>query len=729
MKDKLYQLMNWPKIEDIVYSEEDHPEESLGPHPVGSSILYQAFFPFVQKVTLVLEEKGRRIVMEEADEAGYYAATAAGKVPEAYHYEILETDGSVRTLKDPYAFSNTLDKDEVKKFCYGIHYELYKLLGSHLITVNGVKGLRFVVWMPDAVRVSVVGEFNHWDGRVYPMSRVGKTDMFTLFIPGLTETTPYQYEVKFSGNRLQLQEDSFAAPVSVEERQCSHSYREEDISWKDGEYIAKRSSRKKQVFFYQAVKEELLKPKQLIDKLAEGGYTHVVLPQTAGGKHFYQFSLGFGKEYAVKELVNQLHQAGIGVLLQWNIGGIHGMGNKAFSNFYLTNVLYLMEEYHFDGIVFSGLASLLYLDYGKESGQWQPNIYGGNENLEAVEWLKHMNSILCKRVDGVLILAKLDAIWPGVTDKLEEGGLGFDYRYDTDFTADFLAYLETDPYFRSGIHGKITDRMLYAYQERFLMAFGEEECSGLWERLPGEEEDKFKTIKLGLAYPMFLPGKLLSSLGVPGKYKKLFARMSRECSTWNNSLSPLEKEDEEGENFRWINCFQYNDCAVSFYRESKEEKGIVLVVVNFANAEKESFTLGVPYEGKYKLFFSTESKAYGGRKDMDQSAVYTKEEEWDGYKQSMTINLPPLSLQAYAFVPYTEEEIYEIARKKAEEIRLQLEQEARDKANQLKKSSLKDTLAVQVEKCQEAIAAGSEGKKKLESKRRSTAANKMKERK
>lgn len=726
MKDKLYQLMNWPKIEGIVYSEEDHPEELLGSHVAGNSILYQAFFPFAQKVTLVLEEKGRRITMEEADEAGYYAATAAGKLSEAYHYELLKQDGSVQTLKDPYAFPVSLDMDELKKFGHGIHYELYKLLGSHPTTINGVSGLRFVAWIPDAVRVSIVGEFNHWDGRVYPMSRVDRSDIFTLFIPDLTETVPYQYEVKFASDRILLQEDFFAAPITVEDRLCSHSYREGDITWKDGEFIVKRSSLNRSLFFYHAGREELLEPEKLFPKLVEEGYTHVVLPQTEGGKQFYQFSLGFGRKYRIKELVNRLHQAGIGVLLQWNIGGIHGMGNTPFSNFYLANVLYIMEQYHFDGIVFSQMASLLYLDYGKEMGQWQPNIYGGNENLDAVEWVKHMNSILRKRIRGVLILAKLDAIWPGVTDKLEEEGLGFDYRYDTDFSKEFISYLESDPYFRSGIHGKITERMLYAYRERFLMAFGEEECAGLWERLPGEDEDKFKTIKLALAYPMFLPGKLLSSFRAPREYGKLLGRMTKECTTWNQTLSPLEKEDENSENFRWINCFQHNDCTISFYRQGKEDKGIVLIVANFANVLKENFNIGVPFEGKYRLFFHTESKAYGGKADVDRPAVYTNEQEWDGWSQSITIDLEPLSLQAYVFIPYTEEEIYEIARRKAEEARRQLEQEARDKANRLRKSNLKDTLALQVEKCQEAIASGSENKKILESKQRENSVKKGK---
>ncbi|MGN0306229.1 MAG: alpha amylase C-terminal domain-containing protein [Lachnospiraceae bacterium] len=718
MKEKLYQLMNWPKIEGIIYSEENHPEEILGPHVVGNSILYQAFFPFAKKVTLVLEEKGRRIVMDEADEAGFFAASTVGKTIPSYHYELLGMDGTTRKLKDPYAFPVVLEANEVKKFQGGIHYKLHKLLGSCVTTVNGVSGLRFVVWMPQAVRVSIVGEFNHWDGRVYPMSRVENSDLFTLFIPELTGMTPYQYEVKFPGDRILLQEDYFAAPVQIEDKVCSYCYQEGEFSWKGDSFFTERNKLKNSLFLYEAKREELLEPKKLVKRLKEEGYTHLLLPETTGGKHFYEFSLGFARTYKLKELISQFHQSGMGVLLQWDISGIHDCGQKEYSNFYLANVLYIVNHYHLDGVVFSQMASLLYLDYGKTAGQWRPNIYGGNENLEAVEWLKHMVSILRKKCEGILVIANLDAIWPGVTDDLDQGGLGFDYRYDTDFTKDYLSYLECDPYFRSGIHGKITGRMLYAYREHFIMDFGQKADRNLWERIPGEDEDKFKTMKLALAYPIFLPGKLLSSLFVPTAYQKSFRQILKESRTWNHTLSPLESEDLREENFQWINCFQHNDCTVSFFRQTQDGNGIVLVAANFANAPKEDFTLGVPYEGKYKLFFHTESTAYGGKVNPNQPLLYSDEQEWDGFKQSITLTLEALSLQAYVLVPYTEEEIYEIARRKAEAIRLKLEQEARDKANQLKKSSLKDTLALQVEKCQEAISQGSESKRKLESKQR-----------
>ncbi|MCI5585436.1 MAG: alpha amylase C-terminal domain-containing protein [Lachnospiraceae bacterium] len=718
MKDKLYQLMNWPKIEGIVYSEEDHPGEILGPQIAGNSILYQAFFPYAQKAVLCLEEKGRRITMEQADESGFFAATASGKTKEPYHYELLKMDGSTRKVKDPYAFPVVIEEDEIRQFHHGIHYELYRLLGSHVDTMSGVRGVRFVVWMPGAVRVSVVGEFNYWDGRVCPMNRVGDSDFFALFIPDLDENTPYQYEVKMPGDKILLKEDYFATPIDIDQRSCSHCYQEEEFIWEDKAFLEKRSSFNQNPFFYEAAEEELKNPQKMAEKLSAGGFTHLVLPAAFGGKHFYRFSFDFAAKNRIKELVNTIHQAGMGVLIQWDVGGIHGLGQKEFSNFYIANVLYIVEQYHMDGIVFSQMAPLLYLDYGKEPGQWKPNMYGGNENLEAVEWIKHTNSILRKRNKGILLIANLDAIWPRVTDALKEDGLGFDYRYDTDFASEFIQYLECDPYFRSGIHEKITDRMLYAYHEKFVMAFNQDMTKALWDKLSGEAAEKFSTIKLALAYAMFLPGKVLSSFAVPRALEEKLTKMVKESYHWNHTLSPLEKEDLRSENFRWINCFQHNDCTVSFFRQSEDGEEIIVVVANFANAAKEDFTIGVPEEGKYKLFFHTEGTAFGGKVSIKDSLLFTEEKEWDGWNQSITINIEPLSLQAFVFVPYTEEELYEIARIKAEAIRLKLEEEARNKANKLKKSSLKDRLAIQVEMAEEAISKGSESKKKLESKRK-----------
>lgn len=716
MKEKTYQLMNWPQIEAIVYAEEDHPERILGAHPAGNGMLYQAFFPGAQKMTLVLEEKAKRHVMEVADEEGFFAVLITDKKKQPYHYEVKDRQGEVRQVKDPYAFKCKIDREDLLLYRNGIHYELDRFLGCRKAAVDGVEGLHFTMHGPEARRVSVIGEFNGFDGRAHPMYRVDNSDIFTLFVPGLSEDTVYQYEVLGSTGRVEVMADPFGVPVRREAEMYSTPFGEAGVFPKEGEGKRKEKG-KQELFLYPLQEEEMADRDSLIKRIREMEYTHAVLPLQKAASCFYEAVSGFGQRVNLKEWVEKLHLAGIGVLLNWDVSSLKELWVKENSNFHIANVLYLTKRYHLDGVVLSGLAALLYLDYGKEEGQWIPNLYGGNENLDAVEWIKHTNSILKKRDPRCLLIADLDAIWPDVTLPLEEDGLGFDYRYDHSFGKEYLTYIKSDPYFRSGIHENITNRMLYAYRERFIMPFRDPEIESLWEGIHGEEEDRFRTMKLAHAYLMLLPGKVQTSLRLPDPYRGYYEKLVKNSVIMDQKLDSLGAEDERWENFKWINCFQYNECVVSFCREAREGKGLVLAVANFANTKREGFRIGVPYEGKYRCFFDTESVDYGGNRP-EQEPIISEEVVWDGYSNSICLDLEALSLTAFVFVPFTEKELFEIAEKKAEEIRRRLEEEARNKAKLLKKTSLKDTLSRQVEQAQRAINEGSEGKIKMEHKRR-----------
>lgn len=723
MKEKTYQLMNWPEIEGIVYAEEDHPETILGAHPVKGGMLYQAFFPGASKVTLVLEEKEKRISMEEADEEGFFAAFVSDKKKYCYHYEVVGTDKTKKTVRDPYAFLPEINLEELKLYQNGIHYELHRLLGSHKESVGGVEGVQFTVWMPHAVRVSIVGEFNGFDGRVYPMCRVADSDLFTLFLPDFSEDTAYQYEAALKGNRIVTLPDPFADGVACGDRKASVMHKDSVSSGKKEDYFTPSGKEVNELFLYRIREEELPHTDELAEKLSRLGYTHAVLPLADPGENYYQLGYGCENNGLVAKLSKKLQQTGIGLLLNWEVSGLGNLWIREVSNYHIAKVLYLIEHYGLDGVVFSGMACLFYLDYGKEAGQWTPNIYGGNENLDAVEWIKHTNSILKRKNEDLLLVADMDAIWPDVTLPLHEGGLGFDYRYDRDFTRDFLEYLKCDPYFRSGIQEKITDRMLYAYRERFIMSFGAPDTKQLWESIVGNEEDRFRTLKLAHSYLMFLPGKVLSSMEVPEVYTTEYEKLVKDCSRMNHDIAALGREDFQWDNFRWINCFQYNECIVSFCRLLREEEGSLLMIANFANVSRTAFRVGVPYEGKYRLTFHSENASYGGQRKEEELLIYSEDIEWDGYPHSIEVELAPLSLAAFAFLSYTEEELFEIAKQRAEEIRLKLEEEARNKAARLKKNTLKDTLSRQVEASDKAISEGSESKKKMERKRRSNGRN------
>lgn len=685
MKAKLYDLMNWAQIEGVVYSEEDKPGTILGPHPAGSSTLYQAFFPDAKKVTLILEDKEKRVSMEMADEEGFFAATAAGKKIGPYSYEVVTKDGKKVLRKDPYAFTATVDQEELNRFNAGTNYDVYKIFGSHEVEINKTKGVQFTVWAPGAVRVSVIGEFNDWDGRITPMNRVDGSDVFTVFVPGMDASAGYQYELKAKDGRISVFNDPYADREVTKERTVSKVHVEKKFTWADKKWITDRKIKEDdfKVFAWEESKEK--DAAVLSKQLKEQGFNHVSLPAFYLSSNFYQMVDYFTSEKDVKDFVNEMHKAGIGVLFNWNAACCYELNKSQVSNFFIANVLYWVEEFHMDGLIFSELESLLYLDFGKAPGQWTPNMYGGNENLEGIEFVKHTNSILTNRNKEIILLADIDAIWPKVTAPMEEGGLGFHYRYDTAFTRDLIGYLTTDPYNRSAIHEKITSRMGYAYNEKFVMAFPAKAVHDLWNWIPGEEKDKFSTIKAAFAYLSFLPGKMLSGFEVPEAMEKDYAALVKKCHELNSKTDILAKEDYNDSNFSWINCFQQKECTVSFLRKDVNEEGSLLVVANFANDEKPEFMIGVPYEGKYELIFDTEEAAFGGSKKISKEAIFTQEDGWDGYAQKINVSLSPLSVSVYRYIPFTEDEIYAIAEKKADKIREEIMAEAKAKVELLKK--------------------------------------------
>lgn len=685
MKAKLYELMNWAEIEGIVYSEEDRPGTILGTKTVGTSTLYQTFYPEAKKVTLILEDKGKRVAMDVADEEGFFAATVAGKKAGAYSYEIATKTGDKILRKDPYAYEASVSEEELERFYAGTNYGIYKIFGSHEVEINNTKGVQFTVWAPGAMRLSVIGDFNNWDGRIYPMNRVGDSEVFTLFVPELNAECSYQYELKARDGRIAVFNDPYADREVTKERTVSKVYVEKEFAWSDKKWLADRKVKEDdfRVFAWEESKEK--NAARLAKQLKEQGFNHVSLPAFYLSSNFYQMVDYFTDETEVKNFVNEMHKAGIGVLFNWNVACCKELYKKQVSNFFISNVIYWIEEFHMDGLIFSELASLLYLDYGKAEGQWMPNKFGGKENLEGIEFIKHTNSILATRNQGLILLADIDAIWPKVTASMEEGGLGFHYRYDTAFTRDLLGYLKTDPYHRSAIHEKITSRMGYAYNEKFMMAFPAKAVHDLWDEIPGEEKDKFNTIKAAFAYLSFLPGKMLSGFDVPAEFEKDYAALVKKCHELNTKTDILAKEDYNDSNFSWVNCFQQKECTVSFLRKDSHEEGSLLVVANFANEEKPEFMIGVPYEGKYELIFDTNEEAFGGNRKITKEAIFTDENGWDGYAQKINVSLSPLSVSVYRYIPFTEEEIYAIAEKKAAKIREEIMAEAKAKVELLKK--------------------------------------------
>ncbi len=767
MNNRLYKLMNWPRIEGIIYSEEDRPHEILGPHIVGKSVLFQTFQPGAGKVSLITED-GKKTEMEMVDEAGYFAALVAGKIPDRYEYEICRGEETV-LQKDAYRYQTGLSAKDIEKFNAGIHYTIYEKLGAHFMTIDGTEGTFFAVWAPNALRVSVVGDFNHWDGRLHQMTRNPEGGIFEIFIPDVKPGECYKFELKVKGGLTYLKADPYAFGQQLRPDTAS-VVRDFQYVWKDGKWMKDREKRQQEnapVSVYEMYlgsfkrnreTNDYLNYRELAPEIAkyakEMGYTHVELmpvmehPLDASWGYqvigYYAPTARYGTAEDFMFLVDTLHQAGIGVILDWvpahfprdtyglsQFDGtglyehadprqgshphwgtlIYNYGRPQVSNYLIANALYWVEKYHVDGIRMDAVASMLYLDYGKQEGQWVANIYGGNENLEAMELLKHLNSVMKKRNPGVLMIAEESTAWPKITSKVEEDGLGFDLKWNMGFMNDFLSYIGYDPYFRAHHHNELTFSMVYAYSENFMLVFSHDEVvhgkSTLIGKMPGVIEDKFANLRLTYAYMMTHPGKKLLFMGQDiAEFKEFDETRETEWGLLSyephkgvhqlvKDLNALYKEkpalyamDTRPEGFEWINCISPEKCMVSFLRKTDKIKETLVVVANFANLEQE-FTIGVPYEGKYKEVLNTDAKCYGGLGRVNGQAIFVEEEETDAKPYSFKMTSAPLSVSIFSYVPYTAKEKQMIAKKKA---RLEAEakaEKARLEAEQAKADALK----------------------------------------
>ena len=788
--------MNWPRIEGIIYSEEDNPHEILGPHVTGKSVLFQTFQPGAADVTIIVGPENKSHKMEMVDEAGYFACLVSGKIPEKYEYQVTYSEGNTVLIKDAYQYSVGMEAKEIEKFNAGIHYTIYEKLGAHPMTIDGVFGTFFAVWAPNAVRVSVVGDFNHWDGRTHQMRRSKDGGIFEIFIPDVKDGDCYKFEIKAKGGLTYLKADPYAFSQQLRPETAS-IVRDISYSWKDQKWMKERQKQAEEnapisvyelylgSFKKNADTDAYLNYRELAVELVkyvkEMGYTHVELmpimehPLDASWGYqvigYYAPTARYGTAEDFMYFVDTLHQAGIGVILDWvpahfprdtyglsQFDGtclyehadprqgfhphwgtlIYNYGRPQVSNYLIANALYWVEKYHADGIRMDAVASMLYLDYGKRDGEWIANIYGGNENLEAVEMLKHLNSIMKKRNPGVLMIAEESTAWPRVTGKLDEDGLGFDLKWNMGFMNDYLSYVSYDPYFRAHHHNELTFSMIYAYSENFMLVFSHDEVvhgkSTLIGKMPGVLEDKFANLRITYAYMMTHPGKKLLFMGqdiaefrefdetrqtewplLQYDSHKGINRLVKDLNKLYQEKPALYSLDTRPEGFEWINCISPEKCMVSFIRKSDKPEDTLVVTVNFANVEQE-FVVGVPLEGKYKEILNTDAKCYGGLGRVNGKAKFVSETEVDGKPFSFTMKAAPLSASIFAFVPYTEKEKQQIAKKKAE-----MEAQARAEAARLEAEEAKrQALAAQEEalaakkQAEEAVEKAKEAQRKAE---------------
>ena len=741
MDKKLYKLMNWPKIEEIIYSECDNPHELLGPHKVGKDILFQCYYPGAISVKLRLMDDRTDYYMEMVDDDGYFAFLLPAKKMGEYRYVVDDGENGEILMLDAYRHSPMITKEDTERFANGIHYTIYEKLGAHPCMLDGEEGTYFAVWAPNAMRVSVVGDFNHWDGRIHQMRRLWDSGIFELFIPQAMVGMNYKFEIKVKGGLTYLKADPYATAAQLRPETASVIADIEDYRWEDADFIANRTKFQTgnvPISVYEMYLGSFVEPKEgeiyanyreiapkVIEYVKKMGYTHVelmpVMEHPFDGSWGYQVigyyapTARYGSPEDFMYFVNELHKAGIGVILDWvpahfprdtyglsNFDGtclyehmdprqgfhahwgtlIYNYGRPQVSNYLIANALYWVEKFHADGIRMDAVASMLYLDYGKNDGEWVANIYGGNENLEAIEFIKHLNSIMKKRNPGVLSIAEESTAFPLITGSLEEGGLGFDIKWNMGFMNDYLGYIRNDPYFRSHHHGELTFSMIYAYSEKFMLVFSHDEVvhgkSTLVGKMPGTVDEKMANLRLSYAFMMTHPGKKLLFMGQDiaefdewNENRRVqwellnypehagIAAEYQELNHLYKTEEALYTLDDSPEGFEWINAISGNDCYLSYARKGKTEGDILLIVANFSGVEKNIRT-GTPFEGKYKEIFNTDDTKFGGSGVTNSRIIRAEDISWDDKEQSISVKLAPLSLSILRFVPYTEEELEKV---------------------------------------------------------------------
>ena len=728
MEEKLYNLMDWREIEAVVYSEENMPRTILGPRLVKEGVLIQCFFPGREKVCVKTGDQVVEMVCE--DEAGFFACLLPGKNIPSYVY-LVEEDGEIQEYKDAYAYPCQITEEDEQKFAHGIHYKIYEKLGAHPMTINGVSGMYFAVWAPNAARVSVVGDFNSWDGRVHQMNLLPISGIYELFIPGIMPGQLYKYELKLKDGLTYLKADPYANASELRPATASVTADLSQFSWNDREWMRQRKKLQKPeqpMFVYEMHLGSWRKPEDgrefynyrelapmLAEYLTDMGYTHVELmpvmehPFDASWGYqvtgYYAPTSRYGTPADFMYFVDYLHQKGIGVILDWVPAHFprdsHGLaafdgtclyehldprqgshphwgtliynyGRPQVSNFLIANAMFWADKYHVDGIRMDAVASMLYLDYGKQDGEWVANIYGGNENLEAVELLKHLNSMFKKMYPDVMLIAEESTAWPKVTGDVKEDSLGFDYKWNMGWMNDFIGYMQNDPLYRGQHHGELTFSMIYAYSEQFLLSLSHDEvvhgkCS-LLEKMPGTLEEKMANLRAAYGFMAVHPGKKLLFMGqefaqvhewAENKsldWELLEEKPHRQMKEYMKALialyksqPALHKMDYNPQGFAWINLLEWEKSMITFLRKTRNREDTLLVICNFSALPYENYQVGVPYPGKYKEIFNSDAKEFGGTGVVNPRVKVAKKEEWDELPYSIKVKVPPLGISIYSY--------------------------------------------------------------------------------
>jgi 1,4-alpha-glucan branching enzyme len=663
------------------------------------------------------------------------------KVP-AYRLRARFTDGAVVEAEDPYRFAPTLGPVDLHLFAEGSHLRLWEVLGAHVRTVEGVTGVSFAVWAPNARGVSVIGDFNGWNPAVHLMRRLNAGGVWELFVPGVAAGALYKFEIRAAHGPVRVKTDPYGRFMEQFPGHASIVQAPDSYAWGDGTWLAERRradpARRPMLVYevhlgsWRRVPAEGNRPltyREIAPLLAEHctrlGFTHVelmpVLEHPYGGSWGYQVSGYFAptSRYGTPDdfrfLVDTLHQAGIGVLLDWvpahfpkddfalrRFDGtacyehedprlaehpewgtlIFNYGRPEVRNFLLANALYWIEAFHLDGLRVDAVASMLYLDYGREAGQWMRNRLGGRENLDAVSFLRQLNHTVATLHPGVATIAEESTTWPRVTHALEDGGLGFTFKWNMGWMHDTLDYFRVDPLFRGGNHDRLTFAMMYEYSERFVNPLSHDEVvhlkRSLRSKMPGDEWRQFANLRAMLAYAITRPGKTLlfmgTELGTAHEWNHEaslewhlldeprpagLAAFLAALGALYRAHSCFWRRDHEPAGFAWIDCTDREQSVVSYVRRDGEDHAVV--VLNLTPVPRPAYRIGAPAAGRYRVALSSDAAAFGGSDFATGDVIATEEVPYHGFAQSLSLALPPLAALVLLPEPGTTEAVETIA--------------------------------------------------------------------
>ncbi len=718
-------------IAAILHGSHSDPFRVLGPHRAGSDLVIRVFRPEAKAISVVAAEDHDRIFpAERLHVEGLYQSTVPNESLDfSYLLKVTAFDGSEQLVRDSYSYEPMMGEIDLHLFAEGNHKRLYDKFGAHPREIAGERGVYFAVWAPNAARVSVVGDFNFWDGRVHSMRKLMPSGVWEIFIPGVPEGAHYKYEIKTQRGELVLKSDPFGFFSQHGKQTSSLVFDLERYEWSDEQWMADRSKKdwhRSAISIYEVhlgswrrVAEQgnrFLSYRELAETLLpyvlEMGYTHIELLPIA--EHPFEGSWGyqvtnyyaptsrFGNPDEFRYFIDACHRAGIGVIVDWVPAHFpkdaHGLaefdgtdlyehadprqgehqdwgtlifnfGRNEVRNFLTANALFWLDKYHIDGLRVDAVASMLYLDYSRQPGQWIPNAFGGRENLEAVFFLRQTNELCSENFPGVITIAEESTAWPGVSRPAYLGGLGFAFKWNMGWMHDFLHYMALDPIYRRFHHNNITFSIMYAWSEHFVLVLSHDEVvhgkGSLINKMPGDEWQKFANLRMFFAWMYGHPGKKLLFMGGElGQWREWnhdraldwdltnlpkhdgLRRLVQHLNYVYRSEPALWDMDDSHEGFEWIDFHDSDNSVVAFLRRSREGE-LLIFAVNATPIVRYNYRLGVPNDGFYREIINTDGETYGGSNVGNLGGLQTESVEWQGRTHSIIVNLPPLAVVAF----------------------------------------------------------------------------------